>query len=162
VAQISADLRRDLHGSDLRDSAESQLRISQQVDVLMGAVRAQLTGAVGTQYDLGIFLARIAYCANSIGAGARLSDSSPDMRAIGERMSQVYSKELARATGHFLRIASQSDLPTVFGHEYAQVFAALASHLSRELVASPESFTVDQAARVRSVADRVLGLFGFS
>jgi hypothetical protein len=69
----------------------ASLECANQIGAQMGAIRQQIGDVHGTQYDIGIFCARLTLCARVIRASFTLGGDA------ASKMREVYSIEIARA-----------------------------------------------------------------
>ena len=88
------------------ETAESMLAsmmIGAQIGQLMMNVRQQLPDKEGLQYDLGIYAARISFCAKIILLAPRL------FGAAGKEYVDLYTRELIRAGGELHKLARAAE-----------------------------------------------------
>jgi len=128
--QIEDSLKRtvtDQSSAGKKAFIEESSKIANEIDELMEGIRPQLDDTTGLQYDLGIFIARIGFCARYI---LFISEVYPE--PYKAQYKEIYTKELIRAgtkLAEILARAGDNFLNSVFEAIYVDQFITLAKML---------------------------------
>jgi hypothetical protein len=158
VRQAFSSVKGRLERQDPSAAPELAIAASQefasQISAQMGSIRRQIGDVRGTQYDAGIFCARLALCARII----RTSFTSGGEMAA--KMREIYSKEIGRAgqtLGQILAKSAQSGwLEKAFDREWIAVLMEVAV-----TAGEGRGATADGARAIESKIERLLAQAGF-
>ena len=158
VRQALSTVKGRLERQDASAAPEAAIAASQefasQISAQMGSIRRQIGDIRGTQYDAGIFCARLALCARIIRA------SFTSGGEMGAKMREIYSKEIVRAgqtlRDTLVRSAQSGWLEKAFEPEWITALLEIARP-----AADGRGATADGARAIESNIEGLLAQAGF-
>jgi len=143
--------------SSMQVSRQQASRIGNAISEHMSRVRSELDGEHGLQYDMGVFVARIALSARFFLAGAALTRSQSD---LGARYMVIYGREILRVGAELTRILEVADGDGRSQAAFDQDFLARLRVLSGAL-GNPSGVTKGSVSDAQLVAEELLAYTGF-